>query len=47
MGVRSAALPFWRTRRGQARLTSLAVLIIALAGSTLVLIPFSGWSRRR
>ncbi len=40
MGVRSAALPFWRTRRGQARLTSLAVLIIALSGSTLVLIPF-------
>ncbi len=40
MSVHSHPLPFWRTRRGQARLTSLAVLVILLAGSTLVLIPF-------
>mgnify|MGYP001110521593 FL=1 len=40
MSVRSASLRFWRTRRGQTRKASLAVLVILLAGSTLVLIPF-------
>lgn len=40
MRVHTAPHVFWRTRRGQARLASLAVVIILLAGSTLVLIPF-------
>lgn len=33
-------LPFWRTRRGQQRITSIAVFLTLCAGAVIILLPF-------
>lgn len=40
MSIRTNSRAFWQSRRGQEQLASLLVLLIALSGSTLVLLPF-------
>lgn len=40
MAVHHTPLPFWRTRRGQQRLTTIAVLLILCLGAVVIMLPF-------
>lgn len=38
--ISSQRLPYWRTRRGQERIAKTISMLLALAGSTVIMIPF-------
>lgn len=40
MTTHHSPLPFWRTRRGQQRITSIAVFLTLCAGAVIILLPF-------
>jgi multiple sugar transport system permease protein len=40
MAAQPSSLPFWRTRRGQQRLTTAAVLLALCAGAVVIMLPF-------
>jgi len=40
MAAQPATLPFWRTRRGQDRLVSLAIFAVLCLGAAVILLPF-------
>lgn len=40
MATSNGAVPFWRTRRGQRRLTTIVVLVALCAGAAIILLPF-------
>jgi len=40
MTTHHSPLPFWRTRRGQQRITSIAVFLTLWAGAVIILLPF-------
>jgi multiple sugar transport system permease protein/sn-glycerol 3-phosphate transport system permease protein len=40
MATQPATLPFWRTRRGQQRITTIIVFIVLCIGAVIILLPF-------